>query len=117
LQQFDTLKPRLLAMHTLTGGNPRLIMMLYELIAQDNLNDIITRFHQLLDKITPFYQDRIKDLAAQERALLETIVLMRTELRTPVNIAKKFRKSRKQTSVLLKRMTEAGYLTVSPKPR
>ena len=117
LQQFDTLKPRLLAMHTLTGGNPRLIMMLYELIAQDNLNDIITRFHQLLDKITPFYQDRIKDLAAQERALLETIALMRTELRTPVNIAKKFRKSRKQTSVLLKRMTEAGYLTVSPKPR
>ncbi len=116
LQQFEELKPRLLAMHTLTGGNPRLIMTLYELIAQDNLSDIITRFHQLLDKITPFYQDRIKDLPPQERALLETIALMRTEQRTPVNIAKKFRKSRKQTSVLLKRMTEAGYLTVSPNP-
>ncbi len=116
LQQFDQLKPRILAMHTLTGGNPRLIMMLYELITQDNLIEIKTRFHQLLDRITPFYQDRLKDLPPQERALLETIALMRFQKRTPVNIAKQFRKPRHQTSVLLKRMTEAGYLSVSPNP-
>ena len=116
LQQFEALKPRVLAMHTLTGGNPRLIMMLYELIVQDNLVDIKTRFHQMLDRITPFYQDRIKDLPPQERALLETIALMRIQKRTPVNIAKQFRKPRHQTSVLLKRMTKAGYLSVSPNP-
>ncbi len=116
LQQFNDLTPRLLAMHTLTGGNPRLIMMLYELIAEENLHDIITQFHLLLDRITPFYQDRIKDLSPQERALLETIALMRNQQRTPVNIAGKFRKPRQQTSVLLKRMTQAGYLSVSPNP-
>jgi len=116
LQQFAQLKPRILAMHTLTGGNPRLIMMLYELIVQYNLTEIKTRFHQLLDRITPFYQDRLKDLPPQERALLETIALMRFEKRTPVNIAKRFRKPRHQTSVLLKRMTEAGYLSVSVNP-
>ncbi len=116
LRQFDQLKPRILAMHTLTGGNPRLIMMLYELIVQDNLIEIKTRFHQLLDRITPFYQDRLKDLPPQERALLETLALMRFEKRTPVNIAKKFRKPRHQTSVLLKRMTETGYLSVSTNP-
>jgi tetratricopeptide (TPR) repeat protein len=116
LQQFDQLKPRILAMHTLTGGNPRLIMMLYELIVQNNLTEIKTRFHQLLDRITPFYQDRLKDLPPQERALLETIALMRFQKRTPVNIARKFRKPRHQTSVLLKRMTEAGYLSVSTNP-
>ncbi len=116
LQQFDQLKPRILAMHTLTGGNPRLLTMLYELIAEEDLSDIKARFHQMLDRITPFYQERIKDLPPQERALLETIALMRTGQRTPVNIARKFRKPRHQTSVLLKRMTDAGYLSVSPNP-
>ncbi|HIP83308.1 MAG TPA: tetratricopeptide repeat protein, partial [Desulfocapsa sulfexigens] len=116
LQQFEQLKPRILAMHTLTGGNPRLLTMLYELIAEEDLSDIKARFHQMLDRITPFYQERIKDLPPQERALLETIALMRTGQRTPVNIARKFRKPRHQTSVLLKRMTDAGYLSVSPHP-
>ncbi len=116
LQQFDQLKPRILAMHTLTGGNPRLITMLYELISEENLTDIKARFQQMLDRITPFYQERIKELPPQERALLETIALMRSGRRTPVNIAKKFRKPRQQTSVLLKRMTEAGYLSVSRNP-
>ncbi|MEE9355744.1 MAG: helix-turn-helix domain-containing protein [Methylococcaceae bacterium] len=80
------------------------------------MTEIKTRFHQLLDRITPSYQDRLKNLPPQERALLETIALMRFEQRTPVNIAKKFRKPRHQTSVLLKRMTEAGYLSVSVNP-
>ncbi len=117
LQQFDALKPRILAMHTLTGGNPRLLTMLYELITEEDLVDIKARFQQMLDRITPFYQDRIKDLPPQERALLETIALMRTGGRTPVNIARKFRKPRHQTSVLLKRMTESGYLSVSTNPK
>ena len=116
LLKFDQLKPRILAMHALTGGNPRLIMMLYELIVQDNLIELKTRFHQLLDRITPFYQDRLKELSPQERALLETIALMRVQKRTPVNIAKMFRKPRHQTSVLLKRMTDSGYLSVSQNP-
>ena len=116
LQQFDQIKPRILAMHDLTGGNPRLIMMLYELIIQDNLAEVKTQFHQMLDRVTPFYQARIKDLPPQERALLETIALMRTQKRTPVNIARQFRKPRHQTSVLLKRMTESGYLSVSTNP-
>lgn len=119
LQQFDQLKPRILAMHTLTGGTPRLITMLYELklITEGNLADIKARFQQMLDRITPFYQERIKELPPQERALLETIALMRSVKRTPVNIAKKIRKPRHQTSVLLKRMTESGYLTVSQNPQ
>ena len=56
LQSFEQLKPKILAMHALTGGNPRLIMMLYELIAKDNFGNIVTRFHQLLDRITPFFK-------------------------------------------------------------
>jgi len=116
LEQIDDLRPRIRAIHAMTGGNPRLIMMLYELIAKDNLLEVKAQFQMLLDKISPFYQDRLKELAPQERALLETLALMRTEPRTPGNIAKKLRKSPQQTSVLLKRMVKSGYLVATPNP-
>jgi len=116
LNNFAALTPKIQAMQIMTGGNPRLIIMLYELIAHDNLLDVKLQFQKLLDQISPFYQDRLKELAPQERALLETIALMRTAPRTPANISRMFRKSQQQTSSLLQRMTKAGYLTVSDNP-
>ncbi len=101
----------------MTGGNPRLIMMLYELMAHDNLQDVKMQLQKLLDQISPFYQDRLKDLAPQERALLEILALQRSEPRTPANIARHLRKSPQQISSLLQRMTKAGYLTVSDNPQ
>ena len=116
VENFPTLKAKIRALHTLTGGNPRLIMMLYHLIAHDNLLEVKVQFQQLLDQISPFYQHRLKDLAPQERALLETMAIMRTTPRTPANIARQLRKSPQQTSSLLKRMTKAGYLVVIEHP-
>ncbi len=71
---------------------------------------------ELLDQISPFYQDRLKDLAPQERTLLETLALMCSAPRTPANIAKQLRKMPQQISSLLQRMTRAGYLTASDHP-
>ncbi|MCX5829777.1 MAG: tetratricopeptide repeat protein [Deltaproteobacteria bacterium] len=116
LSIFDSIIPKIQAIHIMTGGNPRLIMMLYELIAHDNIYDAKLQFQKLLDQISPFYQDRLKELAPQERALIETVALMRSEPRTPAAIAGKLRKSQQQTSSLLKRMTQAGYLTVADNP-
>ncbi|MEW6669962.1 MAG: tetratricopeptide repeat protein, partial [Thermodesulfobacteriota bacterium] len=117
LEDFEKLAPKIRALHTMTGGNPRLIMMLYELIAYENIQDVKLQFQKLLDQITPFYQDRMKDLAPQERALLETMALMRTEPRTPAALAARMRKPQQQVSSLLKRMIKAGYLTVSENPQ
>jgi tetratricopeptide (TPR) repeat protein len=117
LKDFESLIPKIQTIHIMTGGNPRLIMMLYELVAHDNLLDVKIQFQKLLDQISPFYQDRLKDLAPQERALLETLALNRSEPRTPANIARHLRKSPQQTSSLLRRMTKAGYLTASENPQ
>ncbi len=113
LESFDSLVPKIMAIHEMTGGNPRLTMMLYDLIAKEDLLEVKMQFEKLLDQISPFYQDRIKELAPQERALLETIALMRCEEKTPAAIARKMRKSQQQCSSLLKRMLEAGYLSVA----
>lgn len=113
LESFDGLVPKIMALHEMTGGNPRLTLMLYDLIAKENILEVKKQFEKLLDQISPFYQDRIKDLAPHERALLETIALMRTEEKTPAAIAKKIRKPPQQCSSLLKRMLKAGYLSVA----
>ena len=117
LEKFESLRPKIQAIHSMTGGNPRLIMMLYELMAHDSLQDVKMQLQKLLDQISPFYQDRLKDLAPQERALLEVLALQRSEPRTPANIARHLRKPPQQISSLLQRMTKAGYVTVSDNPR
>jgi len=59
------------------------------LIADENVLEVKRQFEELLDRISPFYQDRIKDLPPQERAVLETMALIRTLPKTPALIAKK----------------------------
>ena len=108
VERFHELVPKIKALHDMTGGNPRLVMMHYALIAERNILEVKEQFEELLDRISPFYQDRLNDLSPQERAVLETMALMRTERKTPIRISRKLRKSAQQTSSLLKRLTEAG---------
>ncbi len=122
LERFDELRPRLLAIHAMTGGSPRLTVMLYELICTESVTAVRDQFLLLQDRITPFYQDRMRDLAPQERAVLETIANIRetsgnpAPRKTPAHIAKLMRMSQPQVSSLLARLTKALYLVASPNP-
>ncbi|MGB2680981.1 MAG: tetratricopeptide repeat protein, partial [Candidatus Competibacter sp.] len=117
LASFEALRPKLLALYRMTGGNPRLTVMLYELIAHDAITEVRQQFHLLLDRITPFYQSRLNDLPPQERAVLETMAVMRDQEKTPASITVRMRLSQPQTSSLLKRLTEARYLRSTPHPK
>jgi len=116
LEQFDELSPKIKALHEMTGGNPRLVIMHYALIADENVLEVKRQFEELLDRISPFYQDRMKELPPQERAVLETMALIRSEPKTPALLARKLRKSPQQTSTLLQRLTKSGYLVVMDHP-
>ena len=91
--------------------------MLYELIAHDAVTEVRQQFQILLDRITPFYQSRLNDLPPQERAVLETMAVMRDQEKTPAAITARMRLSQPQTSSLLKRLTEARYLSSTPHPQ
>ena len=117
LHDFGSLQPKLLALYKMTGGNPRLTVMLYELIANDAITEVRQQFQILLDRITPFYQSRLNDLPPQERAVLETMAVMRDQEKTPAAITARMRLSQPQTSSLLKRLTEARYLRSTPHPQ
>ena len=117
LAAFADLRSRLQALYRMTGGNPRLIMMLYELIAHESVTKVQDQFHLLLDRISPFYQDRLNDLPPGQRALLECLSSMRDQEKTPAAIAARMRMSQQETSSLLKRLSDAHYLSARRHPQ
>ncbi|MFQ5770072.1 MAG: hypothetical protein ACE5HX_06025, partial [bacterium] len=70
-QNLLEFRSQLQALYHFTGGNPRLTLMLYDLIANQNIADVKSELDHLLDKLTPFYQERMKDIPEQESKLLE----------------------------------------------
>ena len=116
LKTFDDMRPRLQALYRMTGGNPRLTMMLYELIANESVTRVQDQFHLLLDRISPFYQGRLNDLSPTQRALLECLAGMRDQEKTPAAIAARMRMSQQETSSLLKRLSDAHYLRSTRHP-
>ena len=117
LETLEDMRPRLRALYQMTGGNPRLTMMLYELIAHESVTSVQDQFHLLLDRISPFYQGRLNDLPPGQRALLECLASMRDQEKTPAAIAARMRMSQQETSSLLKRLTDAHYLRAVGHPR
>ncbi|MDA1143296.1 MAG: tetratricopeptide repeat protein, partial [Planctomycetota bacterium] len=117
LEDMENLRPRLLAIYRMTGGSPRLTLMLYELIANESVTEVKRQFELLLDRITPFYQDRMSDLPPQERAVLETIAVMRDCPKTPNAIAGRMRMKQPQVSSLLRRLTKSQYLRFEDNPK
>ena len=116
LENFEGMRPRLQALYRMTGGNPRLTMMLYELIAHESITRVQDQFQLLLDRISPFYQDRLNDLPPSQRALLECLASMRDQEKTPAAIAARMRMSQQETSSLLKRLSDAHYLRAIQHP-
>jgi len=116
LAQWDALYPKLIALYRMTGGNPRLTVMLSDLISKDSVVEVRDQFRRLLDQITPFFQDRLNNLGAQERALLETMATMRDTEKTPGSIAARMRKKVTHISTLLKRLSDLRLVTASAHP-
>ena len=117
LGSLEGMRPRLHALYRMTGGNPRLTMMLYELIAHESVTGVQDQFHLLLDRVSPFYQGRLNDLPPGQRALLECLASMRDQEKTPAAIAARMRMSQQETSSLLKRLSDAHYVRAVQHPR
>ncbi len=102
-------RPQLRALYHFTGGNPRLTILLYDLVASQSITDVKTELDLLLDQLTPFYQDRMKEIAEQEGKILETMALL-PEGCTPTELAKEARMPGDHVRALLTRLEKAGYI-------
>jgi tetratricopeptide (TPR) repeat protein len=68
---------RIHALHDLTGGNPRALGLLFELIRQGANGRAVDDFERLLDLTTPYYKARFEELPEQTQVVLHALATVR----------------------------------------
>ncbi len=104
---------RLRVLEYFTGGNPRLVLMLYRIVAQSDLVEVQRGLGQLLDQMTPYYKAKVESLPPQQRKILDHIARLSSETHeglTPTEIAGPTRLTPAAVSSQLKRLSELGYV-------
>lgn len=67
---------RVRTLYALTGGNPRVLSLIYQMFERAETDGIFADLEALLDQVTPYYKARIEEYpGAQQRALIDAIAL------------------------------------------
>lgn len=106
-------RTRIKALETFTGGNPRLVLMLYRIITSSDMTEVRKGLEKLLDAVTPYYKDKTEKLPPQQRKIINEIAqysLEKNEGISPTEIAQRMRTTPNQVSSQLKRLSENGYV-------
>ena len=112
-KNLDANAARLRVLEYFTGGNVRLVLMLYRVVAQSALLEVRQGLDRLLDQVTPFYKAKTEDLPPQQRKILDHIARTSGQSRegaSPSEIAAAIRLTPQVVSAQLKRLAEAGYV-------
>ncbi len=109
IEKFKESEPKLRAIHKLAGGNPRLILSLYHIVTEGDISSVEATFLKLLDELSPYFRERIKDLSDQQREIID--VIARAEnLLTPTEIAERCLLPVNVVNSQLKRLENIGYV-------
>ena len=112
----ETLKAnegRLRVLEYFTGGNPRLVLMLYRVVSQSDISEVRRGLEKLLDEATPYYKAKVESLPPQQRKILDHIARESSRTHegvTPTAIAEATRLKPNQVSAQLKRLSDLGYV-------
>jgi tetratricopeptide (TPR) repeat protein len=66
---------RLRTLHTLTGGNPRTAVLLFNVLALGIEGDVQSDLQRLLDYCTPLYKARVEALSTQAQQVLDALAI------------------------------------------
>ena len=58
----------------LTGGNPRFVLMLYELLSLQKVTSIVQYLRRLVDELTPLLKDEMENLPPQQRKIIHALM-------------------------------------------
>ncbi|MGP8199786.1 MAG: AAA family ATPase [Limisphaerales bacterium] len=74
LKDLPSQKSKVRAIVLLSGGNPRLILMLYELLTQRHVTTIVQYLQRLVDELTPLFKHEIENLPPQQRLIIHALM-------------------------------------------
>ena len=64
-------RARARAIHHLAAGNHRAYVVLFDFLDKESLDDLTTPFMRMVDDLTPYYQDRMRQLSPTQRKIVE----------------------------------------------
>lgn len=105
------LKNKIAAISKLTGGNPRLVVFLYDIVTKKNVFEIEDATNELMEGLSEYFRNRFSDLAPQERTILDAFAAMDGPA-TPKEIARKTRVKEQSTYAHIKNLKDAGFIEV-----
>jgi tetratricopeptide (TPR) repeat protein len=109
-------RARVRAIRHITGGSHRVFIILSEFATRENLDDLVTAFEELLDELTPYYQERLRWLPDQQREIVE--FLCRQGRTVPVKeIARELFLTEQTAAAQLKQLKDKGYVTAGTRGR
>lgn len=103
------------ALHALSGGNPRALVLLYNVLAHEDLDSAHGYLEGMLDLATPLFKARIEELAPQAQQVLVGLALAEDPL-TPTELASRIRLDPTVTAVQLGRLAKEGLVTRIDRP-
>jgi len=113
IENFGDYEPGIEALWHLIGGNPGLVVRLYEIVSQCGAGEMAEAFFRLADEQTPYYQEVFRRLPGQRRLILDTILTAKTPL-TPKDVAEHARLGRATVNAQLRRLEAEGYVVSRP---
>ena len=63
------------AVHHLAAGNHRAYVVLFDFLDKESLEDLVGPFMHMVDDLTPYYQDRMRQLPPAQRKIIEFLCL------------------------------------------
>ena len=108
--QTPTGRARVKVVHYLSGGSPRVYIVFSAfLMTPESLDKLVEPFMEMLDSLTPYYQDRMKYISNQQRKIVD-FLCDRGGAAPVKEIAKYCFIDQRTVSSQLKDLSEKGYV-------
>lgn len=104
---------RIRALYELTGGNPRALGLIFELLRQGPNSRAIDDLERLLDITTPYYKARLEELSEQAQVVMHSLALCRRRV-TAADIAQQAGLETRTVSSQLEMLANEGIVEKVP---
>lgn len=112
LKQFDAVRDKVRAITFMTGGNPRLVLMLYDVLRHREMIPVVQALRETVGGLTPMLKHVLDDMPRQQSKTLDALVRLRGRA-SPNEIANLARLPLNVVTAQLGRLKESRFVFVN----
>ncbi|MBI5101243.1 MAG: tetratricopeptide repeat protein [Nitrospirae bacterium] len=112
MTSISTNEARLKAIHSFTGGNPRMAVFLSEMLKTDVPDEMLDFMDQLLDELNPYFEAILNDTPDYMEEVMNTLAIFEPA-QSPKEIADHLEAEQSTIRNYLKQMKDSGYVRVA----